>query len=688
MIKIKHELTARIPSLKFISVVGMGGIGKTTLARSIYEDRGISYHFHVLAWVTISQEYELRNVLYRLLRSIGLLPSEIPELGDEYSYAEMLYKCLKERRYLIVLDDIWSTKTWNELKPIFPDDNKGSRVIFTTRLAQVAEIPDHDTLHSLECLNIDESWTLLCEKLFVGKHYCPPDLVEIGMEIAKGCQGLPLAIVVVAGHLSKIDMNQDCWANVAKGLASILTRNQEQLLDLLCLSYNHLPQHMKACFLYMGVFPKNSEILITKVIRLWCAAGFLNAEEKAEEKCMEELISRNLITVKKKNYDCTAKICGIHDLLWDLCLRQARREGQCIFGSSNFRIVSSQSTSPEYLIGRLTSSYLYFDISAYQSSCYLNSDNFGLLKILDIHLLCFENFPDEVLQMVSLRYLELATCANIPPSISNLCNLETLINKYKWAGPILPKEIWLLKRLRHVHIGTCTFLPNRTSDSISILPDLQTLSTISFSSCTMQVFSSIPNLKQLKIHEMGDDRHLFRCLNNLSSLSQLEELTVNFSMDIAGIRQQQTLFRDAFPQGIKKLTLKGSNLPWEDMDILAMLPNLVVLKLKKNAFKGPVFEQTVEGFPRLKFLLFQELDLKHWVADDTIDHFPVLQHLILKSCYFLEEIPCCIGEISTLESIELSACSASANDSARTIQREQRSMGNYDLRVLIDKKVR
>lgn len=137
-----------------------------------------------------------------------------------------------------------------------------------------------------------------------------------------------------------------------------------------------------------------------------------------------------------------------------------------------------------------------------------------------------------------------------------------------------------------------------------------------------------------------------------------------------------------FPQSLKKLTLRGSYLSWEYMDILALLPNLVVLKLKSNAFKGYVYEQSR---PPRDSLDSNICYLKLWIAD--IIHFPILHRLVLRSCHSLEVIPCCIGDIPTLDSIKLIECSESANESARIIQKEQRSMSNYSLQVLIRQKV-
>lgn len=291
------------------------------------------------------------------------------------------------------------------------------------------------------------------------------------------------------------------------------------------------------------------------------------------------------------------------------------------------------------------------------------------------------------MQLVNLRYLALATVCNLPGSIYKLSNLETLINHHLLAGPILPKEIWKITSLRHLHVGTCSFLPDPVSTKVDKnglfrLPNMQTLSTISSVCCSKEVFSRMPNLKELKVHEIGEvssiDEHLLNCLQNLVSLHQLENLSLYCSVEIDTPRRIPQW--DILPRSIKHLTLKGTHLLWTEMNTLALLPNLEALKLKKNSFKGPVWEQLCDGgFSRLRFLMLKSLDLEHWEA--SCHHFSNLEFLVLKNCIFLHKIPPGIGDIHMLQVIELDNCSFSAIMSAKKIQKEQLSLGNDDLRV-------
>ncbi|KVI04066.1 Disease resistance protein [Cynara cardunculus var. scolymus] len=276
----------------------MGGLGKTTLATKVFNDRFVVYHFRVRAWATVSQTYIKRDFLTQILTSIGV-QKDLEETSDSQLRGK-LHKQLTGKRYLIVIDDIWSIKAWDDLKLFFPNENTGSRILLTSRLNKVAlHAKPHGFVHSLPYLTKDESWELLKEKVFHGDK-CPEWLIKPGMQIAEKCQGLPLSVVVMAGVLAKETMSKYLWQKIARGAGSYIVSDQKGCMETLSLSYDHLPHHLRECFLYIGGFPEDFVINIKKLIILWVAEGFI---EEVTNQSMEvtakayllDLIDRNLV---------------------------------------------------------------------------------------------------------------------------------------------------------------------------------------------------------------------------------------------------------------------------------------------------------------------------------------------------------------------------------------------------------
>ncbi|XP_058181291.1 putative late blight resistance protein homolog R1B-17 [Rhododendron vialii] len=249
------------------------------------------------------------------------------------------------------MDGIWDHRAWFDLKICFPDDDNGSRIMFTIRHKHVALLskPMSFPPLSLRSLSPDESWNILRQKIFQ-KETCPSELIEIGKQIAQKCRGLPLSIVVVAGILRNEEKSREWWKQVGQTLNSHMAMDQELWTKKIALSYNHLPPHLKPCFLYLAIFPEVFEILVWKLILLWVAEGFIRKkgkkrlEDEAEEYLMD-LIGRSLVLVSGRGYDGRIKACGIHDLLGEFCLQKATEEYflQQIMG--NLLVSSSSSSS-------------------------------------------------------------------------------------------------------------------------------------------------------------------------------------------------------------------------------------------------------------------------------------------------------------------------------------------------------
>ncbi|KAI5665208.1 hypothetical protein M9H77_24531 [Catharanthus roseus] len=735
-------LTGQIPKLEIVTITGMPGIGKTTLARKVFKHPYTAHYFYCHGWVTVSQVYRVRDLLLGLLCSVTQPTDDIFEKKTE-KIAEYLYRSLKDKRYLIVMDDIWTVKAFDDVKKSFPDDRNGSRIVLTSRLKSVAiSLNPKSPPYCLSLLSIDESWKLLQEKVF-GKESCPPEFTDVGKQIVKKCQGLPLSIVVVAGHLSRISKTIECWKDIADNINSLVITDPEQCFEILALSYNHLPNHLKACYLYMGVFPEDCDIEVNKLINLWIAEGFLDLKstkclEEVGENYLEDLVDRSLVLVGKRSFNGKIKTCSLHDLLRELCLREAkkqslmhviRRDSLSFPDDINkeYRVVfhfyrdfyreigsvlsvpsmRSDDINKEYRVGfhfyrdfyreigsvlsvPSMRSFLCFSVgSGYTPNIFFSYLCFKLLRVLDISFLRFDNFPVQILNLVLLRYLALVVTYELPAQISELGNLQTLIIHGPWIkkqsgkSRILSLAYWHMPWLRHLYISVASCL-RHPSIAKSFLANplafkdlralctinLRTLAAIQLGSCSKEVFEVMPYLKKLEIYESKGDYNAersFYYLGNLVYLQQLETLKCSFYKRNRITRQK--VCWDAFPSTLKKLSLSSSYLPWKDMTSIARLPNLEVLKLKNYAFHGFEWEPKEDDiFLRLKYLLIEETDLKWWIA--TRDYFPVLRHLLLRTCDFLEEIPFSIVEIPTLELIELHDCSESAELSAEEIKEQ------------------
>ncbi|KAH0728886.1 hypothetical protein KY289_000074 [Solanum tuberosum] len=660
------RLTRGPKDLDVVSIVGMPGLGKTTLRKFI-----------------MMRTYNIISMSKRSVVFPKLMTGEIKSSNqqNEKNPADALRKFLKRKRYLLYIDDIWSVDTWDDLRGCFPDDNNGSRILLTSRLSDVAsEInPDRAPLH-LRVLSENESWELMKIKLFK-EQTCPPDLSKVGENIARKCQGLPLLVILVAGVLSGISKNEESWRKIAESINLDTVTSAKECLDVIELSYKHLPDNLKPCLLYFASFREDEEISSTNLAWLWTIEGFIpNTEAKnvelVAESLLNDLIGRSLIMVSKKRSIGGVRTCHIHDVLHDFCVTKAKEEkfmqltsnGKTDLSSSfyeNRRLCIDHSLYWAERIGNLQVRSAFFrpPKSGYQE--FFDLENFKLVRVLQMECPVSDRSFRRSKDQIHLKYLGIKVYMESMPSwISNLSNLEVLLVKTVGSGTILPMTIWDMPRLKHVHVVPVASFDGRIPRKSTNICCLETLAAVSLTNKQADYMIKMANrLRKLKCQ----CKELLKL--RLDAL-QLETLSVNGK-----------ILKFSLPETLTKLTLSDVLLPQSVMSNIGRLPNLVVLKLEHRAFHQGKWDIEDEEFPTLKVLKLRSLKIITWNASS--ESLSNLEQLLVESCFHLQEIPSVVGEILTLKMIEVKRCGESLENSVRQIQEEQEGYGNEVLKVLI-----
>ncbi|KAL3369907.1 hypothetical protein AABB24_007106 [Solanum stoloniferum] len=416
---IRDQLVGGSRELDVVSIVGMAGSGKTTLARSFINDDSIVSHFDIRAECRVSQDYTREDLLFSILRSANSGLTDISKRGADI-LADRLRKTLLPKRYLLIIDDVWAVQAWDDLRLCFPEAKKGSRIILTTRLKEVATYAKCVTepIH-LRSMEDSESWLLLQKKVF-GEEMCPEELKEVGQNIAFKCNGLPLSIVLVAGLLAKIDKTERCWTRMELSFGE---RVQDGAKDLVKLSYEDLSNKLKSCFLYFSAFLEDREISVSKLTSLWIAEAFI---KNNEDKCLEDtaedylkdLIGRNLIMVTKRRSTGKIKACRVHDLKLDFCKEKAKEDNFLLWLKRDHDSNPGCFYSERPMHRRLSFCSNRDDLSEWRPSCSharsilfreLSDNecssmghasfifgNFKLLRVLDLEVVVVDSFPTEI----------------------------------------------------------------------------------------------------------------------------------------------------------------------------------------------------------------------------------------------------------------------------------------------------
>nr|XP_033509298.1 putative late blight resistance protein homolog R1B-16 [Nicotiana tomentosiformis] len=577
--RIIQHLIRGTNELDVIPIVGMGGQGKTTFARRLYNNDIIASYFDVRAWCIISQTYKRRELLQDIFSQVT---------GSKYKgdkddiLADMLRKSLMGKRYLIVLDDMWDGMAWDDLSLCFPDFVNRSRTVVTTRLEEVGkQVKHHTDPYSLPFLTPDESYKLLQKKVFQQEDF-PTELQDVSQAIAERCKGLPLAVILAAGIIQTKKMEESWWHEVKDALFSYLDgETKDYGRATMQLSYDKLADYLKPCLLYMGMFPEDERIPVSKLISLWIAEGFVqNIEsrrlmEEAAEGYLMDLISSNVVMVAKRRYNGKVKYCQVHDVILHFCLKRSREEKFMLalkhyrqFEASHWRenrlrfdIMDDDELKPKFgLLGSETRKPFHLALRSLiwinrrqfsdWDSFYLQCSKFRLLKVLDLSSNRVDHISSATFHpLIHLRYfavfVEYIDFQYLP-------RLETLIVKCS-VGPALPVIFWKMEKLRHVMISSMKFDLEKNKQGIfeesSKLENLRILRKVEIEDGDADIvhvlLQGCPNLQELDIEYSAE------ICPKLENLTQLQILRLSFWRFIVVSKLH-------LPSNLKKLVLKGT----------------------------------------------------------------------------------------------------------------------------------
>ncbi|KAM4072968.1 hypothetical protein ACB094_11G180100 [Castanea mollissima] len=627
-------------NVSVIPIVGIGGLGKTTLAQYVYNDEKVQKCFQLKMWACISDVFELKLIIEKIIASTSGNSSGNLVIDQLQS---QLREKIDGKKYLLVLDDIWNEdrEKWHKLKSLLMGGSKGSKIIITTRNRLVAEITQTVSPYFLEGLSKKQSWDLFRQVAFrKGQETSNPKLVTIGGEIVNMCRGVPLAIKSI-GNMLYFKEKESEWSFVKSNIEANVTQGGE-ILPILKLSYDHLPSHLKSCFTYCFLFPKDYEMDKETVIQLWIAQGFVQSSNKNQQledvgdEYFKDLLWRSFFEEVKIYKGLRYKM---HDLIHDLAESIIGEECKLVSFDGKDINEKNRHVSCPFFIGSSFNKTLSLLVKAVKPRTFLLTYDkresgaleesmlntiilsFKSLRALDLHALEITSIPNSIGKLIHLKYLDVSFNKDIktlPDSITTLLNLQVLKLHGCKGLKELPKKFRELVSLKHLYNDGC--------DNLSHMPcGLGQMTSLQ----TLQLFIVSTSSHTSGLGELKD-------LNNLRGtleITQLERLEESNSESIVvNLREKQHL---------EKLILKWNHQDQvdnnEDLKLLEDLqPHENLKYLEVYQYKGVKFSSWVSSLTNLVDLKIENCKRCRYLP--PLSHLLFLKSLWLYSLNHLEYI--------------------------------------------------
>ncbi|GLT33634.1 hypothetical protein SLA2020_082030 [Shorea laevis] len=703
-----------------IPIVGMGGLGKTTLARLIYNDEKLEGRFDFKAWVCVAGAFDVPNITRTILEHVPGAGEELRN-SDFGLLQEKLKAKLSRRKFFLVLDDVWNEiyGPWDVLKRPFMSGASGSKIIVTTRNKKVGTMMrGDDGVYNLELLQDDACLPLFTRHALGKENFdVHPYLQDVGEKLVKRCKRLPLALKTLGGVL-RGKLHRDEWENILNSDIWSSSEGKSEILPALRLSYNHLPSHLKRCFAYCALFPKDYEFDKKELILLWMAEGLLQQqshgkkqiEEEIGHQYFQELLSRSLF--QQSSGDESRFV--MHDLINDLAVDVAKEIYCNLERDEKLEKARHLSFTPHryeiskrfIILNELKHLRTFLSLKALNcwNELYLSNQilhdflpNLNCLRVLSLCGYQISKLPDSFENLKHIRYIDLSNTQIecLSESMGSLLFLQTLLLYGCHKLTKLPTTIGNLIDLHCLDI-TKTHSLKEMPSGIGNLKNLVTLSKFMVGKVSgMMRLSNLKNLLQLQgrlsildlenVSDVQDAREA-----NLNNIHGLEELVLKWTI-LDNNRDESVLEMQVLSwlkphSSLKSLQIScygGKSFPnWvcdpllflnlSSMELIncqrcTLLPSLGLLPiLKKLIIKGmeaieavgPEFYGQHDSFQSLEELVFQDmLNWKEWTSPTrSKGEFPFLCRLAIENCpKLLGQLP---NNLSSLKELDVRGCNA------------------------------
>ncbi|XP_074285727.1 disease resistance protein RGA2-like [Silene latifolia] len=639
------------PHVSFLAIWGIGGLGKTALAKLVYNDPRIREAFPLKRWTCIADQDQKQLDVTAFCRKVVKGSS----ISDKTSSEDVQCKVVQElegKKYFLVLDDMWAEcyDEWQVLKGILEVGGRGSRIMVTTRSEKTAKMIGGEQVLKLGGLLEPESWHLF-ERLAFEKKERDDELVKLGKEIVKKCSNVPLAIRVVGSNLH--GQPKSTWFDYYdKGLDSV-SGSSDKIRPILMLSYHQLNSYLKSCFKYCAIFPKDWEISTQMLIRLWMAQGYINSENLGEQYVLILLQRCFFQDIREDDLGGIVSF-KLHDLWHDIAEKVADEE-ICRFNidTSNVgkRVRHLSFMSDPCAQHNFNSTHIRscLQIKGHYTECRVDQllasksiMKWTCLRSLDLSYTQAKTLPESICKLLHLRSLDLSWSRYLkvlPKSITKLVNLQTL-NLHKCTSlKQVPDDVSKLVDLSTLNVDGCYELSCMPA-GISMLTCLQTLCQfvvgVRPSSTSKQCFNGLKDLQHMnklkgrlniEIAVLKDAKFVKEEHGGggyLRNKEHVETIVINFRRgeEYGSKESEQALLEEMQPHhNVKTLNLEGyhgETIPrWPrggDNSALLDLPNLVTLKIE-DCSDLVYLPWQIGKLPRLKTLEISRLSKMEYLAD-------------------------------------------------------------------------